>query len=337
MACEINEGERFYLGQTRQVFDCWVEVDEYMWESSSPWHLIVKMPWGICEFWAGGAGAPTCLDSDSDNSILFWPGDDYPAEWVEFDVERCGIPELALENIGIARRYGDLLYLKGLIIDIVETDDLCIFYSRPGDADLYHVAAEGSKYLHIENYLGNYDFEAEGRYIKFSMPGRYILELWRVDGGCSVLVERVSQYAFDFAAPPFQYQLIFDLDSPYLGESKSLLEQSYADNAKSDAWQRQELMRDCWRFKGRFGGVWESEWANCWLCSAIEFGASGCPPLSWRECPDLTPREEYFRGECDCDEFSGTLSALGIPCKHLIEMMDALGGKPLRCPYVSCD
>jgi len=136
--------------------------------------------------------------------------------------------------------------------------------------------------------------------------------------------------------PRFQYQVIFDLEDPDLGDNRHLLEAEYTKHAGVAAWYVERGVRDCFTRLQAYGGTGDGNWETGWLCQAVEYGPSPCAPLPYWLCPWPSPETIYFRGECSCSHFREVLQPLGIPCYHLIAARKFWGDEPWYCPYVKC-
>lgn len=245
-------------------------------------------------------------------------------------------PELALSGIEIIRRYGSKFYLKGQILNILATDEICLMYSRPGSADLLNLPGLILDYTYLHGTSGTYSLDFSEKFIEFSASGYYIFQLWRVSGTCETRTEKVAEYILKLDAPRYQYQLYFDLDAPEIASSRHLLQGEYDKYNAAKPWTVVSEGKDCFSriepsalYSG--SGVFDA-----WLCQAGEFIASGCSPLPWWVCPDLTDWDIYMRGECSCSDFKDNLQPLGIPCMHLIAAREYYGNEPPYCPYVQC-
>jgi len=246
------------------------------------------------------------------------------------------VPILAFSNIAVSRRYGSRLYLSGTIEDITESDDICVYYKRPGDTGVRNLKSDTSDYLHFSGASGSYDLGANNHYLEFERSGYHWLEIWNISGDCETPVLQRIAWLIDLSAPRFQYQVIFDLEDPDLGDKRYLLEAEYATFEAAGGWEITHEDPDCFPLiAGHGGGVDETPRAG-WLSLGVEFGESGCWPLPWQMCPDLTPQTQYWRGECNCDHFLNTLQPLGIPCWHLIAAMKWYSGKPAWSEYSKC-
>jgi len=246
------------------------------------------------------------------------------------------VPELAFADVAVSRRYGDRLYLSGTIENITESDDICVYYKRPGDTGIRNLKSDTSDHLRFSGTSGSYDLGANNRYIEFDRSGYYYLKIWDVLGRCETPVRERASWLMNVVLPRYQYQVIFDLEDPDLGDNLWRLEAEYATFEAAGGWQITHEDPDCFPLiSGHGGGVDETPRAG-WLSLGVEFGASGCYPLPWQMCPDLTPQTQYWRGECSCSEFRNTLQPLGIPCWHLIAAKAWYSGKPAWSDYVKC-
>jgi len=312
--CVIKKGERFYLGGTRQIFDCWVTVDEYLWYAANQWHLVVETPWGLCEMWAGGAGGATCANDDWSESIIFWAHDDKEGEWVEFDVERCSPP----------------CYVRGFAYDL---DENPVSGASVNIGGVAYITGDTGYTNYVECVCESGPLTAV-----ISPPAGYTC----FEGNCSVdylCVEGYSDIKFPLVAVVpaiFQYEVIFDLTHPALVDTRALLEAEYAKYYKATAWNITPADPDCFDRLQALGGGLDQTWETGWLCQAIEYGESPCAPLPYWLCPLPTPETIYFRGECTCSNFKDNLQHLGIPCMHLIAARIYYGNNPPYCPYIPC-
>jgi len=246
------------------------------------------------------------------------------------------VPELALSSITTVRRYGSKFYLKGQILNIKETDELCLMYSRPGSADLLNLPSQIVPYTYLKGTSGTYDLESGEKFMEFSASGYYIFELWRVSGSCETRTEKVAESFLNLEAPKYQYQLYFDLGAPEIASHRHLLQAEYDKFNEAMPWTVEPEGKDCFRRLDPSALYPGGTFATGWLCQAGEFIASGCSPLPWWVCPDQTEWDIYMRGECSCSDFVENLQPLGIPCMHLIAAKAYYGDNPPYCPYKPC-
>jgi len=312
--CVIKEGERFYLGETREIFDCWVEVKEYLWYAANPWHLIVEVPWGMCDMWVGGRGGATCANEDWSESIIFWASDDKGDEWVELDVERCSPP----------------CYVRGFAYDRdgVPVSGATVYFKGVG----YLTGANGyTDYVECicESGLHTASIVPPDGYTWFE--GTHTVDYLCVEGYSDVNFPLVKEYV----PPPytlFQYEIAFDArvsgNPLYIAELEKY--------EKATAWWVGYSDPDCWDASCSNCADFLETHADGWLCAAIEYGESPCAPLPWYVCPFPSPETHYIRGECSCSHFREELQGLGIPCAHLMAAYDQTVGELPWCPYIPC-
>ena len=250
-----------------------------------------------------------------------------------------------LDGVGIDYRDGDKIYLKGSVSGIVTSDEICVVFLYPGSSTHHNIPSTVSErqYIYFKDASGDYDLAANGRYIPFVNEGNYAVRIIDVSGTCEnwirergIMVFLILEEVVPELPDIFQYQVIFDLANPLLGDNKYLLEAEYA---KFEAAGWREVTHedpDCFPLVALHGGDVPETPQAVWLCQAIEYGKSPCDPLPYWLCPWPSPETIYFRGECSCDHFQEVLQPLGIPCCHLIAALKWYAGKPAYCPYVQC-
>jgi hypothetical protein len=224
-------------------------------------------------------------------------------------VEYEEVPEIAFADVAISRRYGERLYLSGSIENIVESDEICVYYKRPGDT--------GIRNLKSDSY--------------------HWLQIWDVSGDCETPVLKRVEWLMNIVLPKFQYQLIFDLSDPDLGDNAWRLDAEYAKYEAAGSWFVNHDKPDCFTHIQPINTAEDDTPQSGWLSLGVEFGASPCAPLPYYLCPLPTPQTQYWRGECSCDLFKSTLQPLGIPCSHLIAAMNWYSGEPAWSDYTKCD
>lgn len=250
-----------------------------------------------------------------------------------------------LDGVGIDYRDGDKVHLKGSVRGIVASDEICVVFLYPGDSTHHNIPSTVSEvqYIYFKGSAGDYDLAAWGRYIPFEDEGNYTVRIIDVSGNCEnwsgerdIKVILIIEEEVPELPDIFQYQVIFDLANPLLGDNLWRLEAEYVKFEAAGGWKITHEDPDCFPLiQGLHGGVDETPQSG-WLCQAIEYGKSPCAPLPYWLCPYPTPETVYFRGECSCAEFKDTLQPLGIPCWHLIAALKWYDGKPAWCPYVQC-
>lgn len=246
------------------------------------------------------------------------------------------VPELAFSNVAVSRRYGNRLYLSGSIDDIVSSDEICIYYVRPGDEGIRNLKSDTSDYLYFNGTSGSYDLGVNNRYIEFERAGYHWLKAWDVSGSCEAPISERASWLMDIVLPRFQYQVIFDLGDPDLGDNLWRLEAEYAKFEAAGSWFVHHEDPDCFPTIQPINTPEDDTRRTGWLSLAVEFGTSPCHPLPYYLCPFPTPQTQYWRGECNCDEFLTTLQPLGIPCSHLIAALKWYSGKTPYCKYIEC-
>lgn len=260
------------------------------------------------------------------------------AKDIKFVYERIVVyvPELTFSNVAVSRRYGDRLYLSGRIEDITPTDEICIYYRRPGADGIRTLKSDTSEYLYFKGTSGSYDLGANARYLEFGRAGYHWLQAWDVSGSCETpLVQRAS-WLINIILPRFQYQIIFDLKDPDLGDNAWRLEAEYAKFEAAGSWFVHHEYPDCFPTIQPINTPHDDTRRSGWLSLGAEFGTSPCHPLPYYLCPFPTPKTQYWRGECNCPEFLNTLQPLGIPCSHLIAALKWYSGKTPYSQYVNC-
>ena len=246
------------------------------------------------------------------------------------------VPELAFADVAVSRRYGERLYLSGSINNIVESDEICVYFSRPGDTGIRNLKSDTSDQLRFAGTSGSYDLGANNHYIEFERAGYHWLQIWDVDGNCETPLVKRASWLMDIVLPRYQYQLIFDLEDPDIVDTAWRLEAEYAKFEAAGGWKITHEDPDCFPLiQGLHGGVDETPQSG-WLSLGVEFGESPCAPIPYYLCPLPTPQTQYWRGECSCSEFKDTLQPLGIPCWHLIAAMKWYSGKPAWSKYIQC-
>jgi len=246
------------------------------------------------------------------------------------------IPELAFSNVAVSRRYGNRLYLSGFLDEIASSDEICVYYRRPGDDGIRNLKSDTSNYLYFKGASGNYDLGANGRYIEFERSGYHWLKVWDVSGNCESLLSERASWLMNITLPRFQYQVIFDVDDPDLIGNLWRLEAEYARFDAAGSWFVNHEDPDCFPHVQPINTPYDDTPCSVWLNLAVEYGDSPCAPIPYYLCPFPTPQTQYWRGECSCEEFRTTLQPLGIPCSHLIAAMKWYAGKPAYSSYVVC-
>lgn len=246
------------------------------------------------------------------------------------------VPELAFSDVAVSRRYGERLYLSGSLDEISSGDEICVYYRRPGDDGIRNLKSDTSDYLYFKGTSGSYDLSANKRYLEFERSGYHWLQAWDVSGSCESPTVKRAEWLMNIVLPRFQYQVIFDLDNPDLGDNAWRLEAEYA---KFEAARWGEIIHeepDCFPTITLHGGGVDETPQSGWLSLAVEFGTSPCHPLPYYLCPSPTPQTQYWRGECSCSDFLNTLQPLGIPCCHLIAAWKWYSGETPYSPYIKC-
>lgn len=275
-------------------------------------------------------------DFDSREQIVRGYGEPYDPQKPYLTIEYEEVPALAFADVAVSRRYGGRLYLSGTIENIIESDEICVYYKRQSDEGIRNLKSDTSEYLYFSGASGSYDLGVNNRYIEFDRSGLYWLKIFDVDGNCETPVLERASWLMDIVLPKFQYQLIFDLEDTDLGDNLWRLEAEYAKYEAVGWWEITHEDPDCFTsIAGHGDGVDETPQSG-WLSLGVEFGASPCAPIPYYLCPLPTPQTQYWRGECSCDEFRNTLQPLGIPCSHLIAAMNYYAGDPAWSRYVEC-
>jgi len=250
-----------------------------------------------------------------------------------------------LDGVHVDYRDEEKYFLRGVVRGIVSGDEICVVFLYPRYSTHYNIPSTVSEvqYIYFKGTSGDYDLAANGRYIPIGEDGVYAVRIIDVSGTCenwSGVRDNVSILLVLADVPElptlFQYEIMFDLEDPRLGDNKSLLEAEYA---KFEAAGWKEITHedpDCFPVIALHGGGIDETPRECWLCQAVEYGKSPCHPLPFWLCPWSSPETIYFRGDCTCSNFRDTLQPLGIPCMHLIAALKWYAGKPAYCPYVEC-
>lgn len=245
-------------------------------------------------------------------------------------------PALAFADVAISRRYGERLYLSGTIDEISESDEICVYFSRPGDTGIRNLKSDTSDYLYFKGASGSYDLGANNRYIEFERAGYHWLQIWDVVGNCETPILKRAEWLMNIVLPRYQYQLIFDLEDDDLGDNLYLLEAEYAKYEAAGSWFINHDDPDCFERIQPINTPEDDTPQSGWLSLGVEFGESPCAPIPYYLCPLPTPQTQYWRGECSCDLFKNTLQPLGIPCSHLIAAMKWYSGEPAWSKYIQC-
>ena len=251
-------------------------------------------------------------------------------------IEVAELPPLAFADVAVSRRYGERLYLSGSINEISGSDEICVYYSRPGDTGIRNLKSDTSEYLYFKDTSGSYDLGANKRYIEFERAGYHWLQIWDVVGNCETPVAKRAEWLMNVELPRFQYQVIFDLEDEDLGDNLYLLEAEYAKYAAAGSWFVNHDKPDCFTQIQPMNTPEDDTPQSGWLSLGVEFGESPCAPIPYYLCPFPTPQTQYWRGECSCDLFKSTLQPLGIPCSHLIAAMNWYLGEPAWSKYIKC-
>jgi len=326
------------IGATVVIDDVPVEYLEYAYRFGRYCALTrAYWPWdpskysGSCQIVGDffGAGNPS-----DDNDTFLITCVSFSADELTVTVTRY--PDLSFFDVGVSRRYGERLYLSGSIKRITESDEICVYFQRPGDTGIRNLKSDTSDYLHFSGTSGNYDLGANNRYIEFERAGYHWLKIWDVDGNCETPVLERASWLMNIILPRFQYQLIFDLEDPDLGDNLYLLEAECAKYEAGREWFVSHEDPDCFSYIAPAIMAPDELPGSGWLSLGVEFGESPCAPIPYYLCPLPTPQEQYWRGECSCDLFRNTLQPLGIPCAHLIAAMKWYAGEPAWSKYVQC-
>jgi hypothetical protein len=288
-----------------------------------------------------------------------------PIEWLGCDQAHCDytfvyieIGVVAFADVAISRRYGSDVFIDGQLSGIKESDEICIKYFRPEDGAVLNLPGELHDYIYLKGTSGTYSFDGnphiplwvrrivpsrfEGdvyipsHYIDTCLPGWYALLVHDVSGTCETVISERISHPFELIAPRYQYQVVFDPDSFDFPDQLHLLAGRLAQWDTVDDMVLDRSIDDCWVVKVRRAGVWDAEYSHVWLCATAQLEVDAfCYPLPYWLCQRDPIVHKYWRGECDCEEFQ-MYRKYGIPCCHLLAVMDAYGDKPARCPYVQC-
>lgn len=275
-------------------------------------------------------------DFDSRERRVYYDGEPYSLEKPYLLIEYEEALPLAFADVAISRRYGSRLYLSGSINDIVASDEICVYYVRPGGTGIRNLKSDSMDYLYFKGASGSYDLGANNRYIEFERAGYHWLQIWDISGNCETPITKRAEWLMNIVLPRYQYQVIFDLADQDLGDNLWRLEAEYAKYEAAGSWFVHHEKPDCFE---RIQPIWTPEDdtpQSGWLSLGVEFGESPCAPIPYYLCPLPTPQTQYWRGECSCDLFLNTLQPLGIPCSHLIAAMNWYSGKPAWSNYVQC-
>jgi hypothetical protein len=270
------------------------------------------------------------------------PGDSFVSTITKLSASQISVSvarvkhEVLFSSVRILRRYGERLYLSGTIEGIVESDELCVYFSRPGDEGIRNLKSDTSDYLYFKDTSGSYDLGANNRYIEFERAGYHWLQIWDVSGNCEVPLAKRAEWLMDIELPRFQYQVIFDQGDSDLGDNLYLLQAEYAKYEAAGSWFVSHDKPDCFTHIQPMNTTEDDTAQSGWLSLGVEFGESPCAPIPYYLCPLPTPQTQYWRGECSCDHFRNTLQPLGIPCSHLIAAMNWYLGEPAWSKYVQC-
>ena len=328
----INRGESAVVGAfvVKYVGTWWISGVAHrnicVWASAYPDDLVCEylVPGDTISYCSPdpGAGcASVVLESGTSASVV-----------VLVDIP---VP-LAFSDVAVSRRYGNRLYLSGSIDEILSSDEICIFYQRPGDDGIRKLKSDTSDYLYFKGTSGSYDLGANKRYIEFERSGYHWLQAWGVLGDCEHLIAKRASWLMNIVLPRFQYQVIFDLADPDLGDNSWRLEAEYAKFEAAGSWFVHHEDPDCFPTIQPINTPHDDARQSGWLNLAVEYGTSPCHPLPYYLCPFPTPQTRYWRGECSCAEFLDTLQPLGIPCSHLIAAMKWYMSKPTYASYIKC-
>ena len=328
------------LGESVQVFDLRLTYSSFLYvgDSLEVW-IRGSYPWSDVLLWGSRLRlGDTKVQTNPDDSLDFFEVtvSSLSESSVTLRVLRDGVAFPIFSNVAVSRRYGNRLYLSGFLDEIVSSDEICVYYRRPGDTGIRNLKSDTSDYLYFKGTSGNYDLGADGRYIEFERSGYHWLKAWDVSGNCeSLLLERAS-WLMNITLPRFQYQVIFNLDDPDLIGNLWRLEAEYSKFDAAGSWFVNHEDPDCFTHVQPINTPHDDTRQTVWLNLAVEYGESPCAPIPYYLCPFPTPQTQYWRGECSCAEFRTTLQPLGIPCSHLIAAMKWYAGKPAYSPYVVC-
>jgi len=275
-------------------------------------------------------------DFDSREKRVYPDVEPYTLQKPYLLIEFVAPPPLAFADVAVSRRYGSRLYLSGSIDGITESDEICVYYKRPGDTGIRNLKSDTLDYLYFKSASGSYDLGANSRYIEFERSGYHWLEIWDVLGNCETPVMKRAEWLMDIVFPRYQYQLIFDLGDSDLGDNLWRLEAEYVKYAAAGSWFVNHEKPDCFTHIQPINTPEDDTPQSGWLSLGVEFGESPCAPIPHYLCPLPTPQTQYWRGECSCSEFRNTLQPLGIPCSHLIAAMEWYSGEPAWSDYVKC-
>jgi len=247
------------------------------------------------------------------------------------------LPPLAFADVAISRRWGDKLYLSGKLEHIQASDEICVMYSRPGGGGLLNLKGAILDYTYLKGVVGQLTFDTGGKYLEFLSSGYYIFEAWDVTDDCETRSQKRASWTLNVTQPKYQYQLIFDVEDPTLGDNAYLLQAEWDKYNASKPYGITTGKPDCFSDVFGYNEPAPKTSESGWLCQAGEFLSSGCSPLPWWMCRSRTEWDIYMRGECSCDAFQNGLGDLGIPCHHLIAIYERYAGEPPYCGYVKCD
>jgi len=289
--------------------------------------------WGAWRFLGGVITRHASGDPEDNFTITV---DALSVSSISLTVVRCGLPLPLFADVAVSRRYGERLYLSGTIEGIVEDDEICVYFSRPGDDGIRNLTSDTLDYLYFKGASGSYDLGANNRYIEFERAGYHWLQIWDVVGNCETPLVKRAEWLMNIELPRFQYQVIFDLADPDLGDNLYLLQAEYAKYAAAGSWFVSHDKPDCFTQIQPINTPEDDTPQSGWLSLGVEFGVSPCAPIPYYLCPFPTPQTQYWRGECSCDHFRNTLQPLGIPCSHLIAAMNWYLGEPAWSKYIQC-
>ena len=89
-------------------------------------------------------------------------------------------PGVVFSAVHVSRRYGRRLYLSGSIDNIAESDEICVYYKRPGDDGVRNLKSDTSDYLYFSDTSGSYNLGTNNRYLEFERSGYHWLKAWDV-------------------------------------------------------------------------------------------------------------------------------------------------------------
>jgi len=338
-ACVIGSVD-IPVGGSTSVFDMSIEYPYYLYEDGIlKARLCGPLPWRAGVTWSakrplGGVIELASVTGSSDNFTITVLA--LSESSVTVEVVRCGPDFIGFVDVAVSLRYGERLYLSGTIENVAESDEICVYFSRPGDTGIRNLKSDTSDYLYFKDASGSYDLGANNRYIEFERAGYHWLQIWDVSGNCETPVAKRAEWLMNVILPRYQYQLIFDLEDPDLGDNLWRLEAEYAKYAAAGSWFVNHDKPDCFTHIQPINTPEDDTPASGWLSLGVEFGESPCAPIPYYLCPLPTPQTQYWRGECSCDLFKNTLQPLGIPCSHLIAAMNWYSGEPAWSDYVKC-